>query len=92
MTHKGEPLSHLARRAIHTLPRMRGVASGFDGAIVTLLVPAIFTDVLSIRMICLVDGCIHSGKPFGWILRLGRMNMKAKSPVILVRFEAYLNV
>ena len=51
MTHRGELLSHLARLAIHTLPRVRLVAIGLDCTIVTLCVPAILTFGFSMRMV-----------------------------------------
>ena len=51
MTHRGELLNHLARLAIHTLPRVRLVATGLDCAIVTFCVPAILTFGFSMRMV-----------------------------------------
>ena len=60
MTHSGELLNHLARLAIHTLPRVRLVATGLDCTIFTFCVPAIVTTVFSMRMVCMFSSLVSS--------------------------------
>ena len=60
MTHSGELLNHLARLAIHTLPRVRLVAMGLACTILTFCVPAIVTTVFSMRIVDMVNSLVSS--------------------------------